>query len=341
MSYALTNYTSGKQRRKRNRKKIEITDSAGNKAPNVARRVAAEKASQVSITLVDAQRQNRQASKAWKAKARKFAFGTAIGLHAAALIILGVWFVKKTVLQMSEDKVQSVIVEEPPQQAKRSIAPRPSQKTTRPKAVEVLVPKTGAISPNTNLNLGPADFTMPVSELASDDGMQLNAIGSRRGMMEQVRQVEIVSAIPKFEMPKFENTGLTMKMEMGSSLATVDLNVSQDLGLGTANFEGTKQTFSEFLQKVRERIKEVQRFPPNVRNLEEGSSTTIRFTLLKDGTIRDPKVSISSGSRALDNAALAAVQNAEPYPPFPDGQAGSQIRLELPIVFQYIDTNLK
>ena len=159
--------------------------------------------------------------------------------------------------------------------------------------------------------------------------------------MEQVRQVEIVSAIPKFEMPKFENTGLTMKMEMGSSLATVDLNVSQDLGLGTANFEGTKQTFSEFLQKVRERIKEVQRFPPNVRNLEEGSSTTIRFTLLKDGTIRDPKVSISSGSRALDNAALAAVQNAEPYPPFPDGQAGSQIRLELPIVFQYIDTNLK
>ncbi len=334
MSYAYFNYASGKQRRKRRRKKMETTDGAGRKAPNVARRVTAEKASEVSITVVDAQRQNRQASKAWKAKARKFAFGTAIGLHAAALIILGVWFVKKTVLQMNEDKVQSVVVDQPPPQTKRTTAPRPTQKPARPKAVEVLVPKTGAIAPNTNINLGPADFTMPVSELASDDGMQLNTIGSGRGMMEQVRQVKIVSAIPKFEMPKFENTGLTMKMDMGSSLATVDLNVSQDLGLGAADFGGTKQTFSEFLQKVRERIKEVQRFPPNVRNLEEGSSTTIRFTLLKNGTIRDPKVSTSSGSRALDNAALAAVQNAEPYPPFPDGQTGNQIRLELPVVFQ-------
>lgn len=334
MSYAYFNYASGKQRRTRLRKKMETTNRAGNKAPNVARRVAAEKASEVSITVADAQRQNRQASKAWKAKARKFAFGTAIGLHAAALIILGVWFVKKTVLQMNEDKVYSVVVDQPPPQTKRTTAPRPTQKTTRPKAVEVLVPKTGAITPNTNFNTGPADFTMPVTELASDDDMQLNTIGSGMNMMEQVRQVNIVSAVPKFEIPKFQNSGLTMKMDMGSNLAVVDLNVSQDLGLGAADFGGAKQTFSEFLQKVRERIKEVQRFPPNVRNLEKGSSTTIRFTLRKDGTIRDPKVSTSSGSRALDNAALAAVQNAEPYPPFPDGQTGSQIRLELPVVFQ-------
>ncbi len=332
MSHTLSNYTFGKQRRKRLRKKMETTDGAGRKASNVARRVAAEKASEVTITVVDAQRQNRQASKAWKAKAKKFAFGTAIGLHAAALIIVGVWFVKKTVLQMTEDKVQSVLVDEPPPQTKRTIAPRPTQKTARPKVVEVLVPKTGAIAPNANINTGPADFTIPVTELASDEGMQLNAIGT--GMVQQVRQVKIVSAVPKFEIPKFENTRLTMKMDVGSSLAAVDLNVSQDLGLGAADFGGTKQTFSEFLKKVRERIKEVQRFPPNVRNLEEGSSTTIRFTLLKDGTIRDPKVSTSSGSRALDNAALAAVQNAEPYPPFPDGQMGSQIRLELPVVFQ-------
>lgn len=334
MSYALSNYKSGKQRRKRQKKKMEITDSAGVKAPNVAKRMASENVANVSITVVDVQRENRQATKKWKAKARKLAFGTAIGLHAAVLIFLAVWFVKKTVLQMNQDKLHTIVMDQPPPQTKRAVAPRATQKTAKPKAVQILVPKSNGITPNTNIAVGKADFTIPVTELSSDDTMQLTALRSKRGTMEQARQVKIVSAVPKFEMPKFESTGLTMNTNMGTNLAAMDFKVSDDIGLSATDIGGTKQSFSEFLREVRDRIKQVQRFPPNVRNLEEGSSTTIRFTLLRDGTIRNPKVSSSSGSRALDNAALAAVQNAEPYPPFPEGQPGNSIRLELPIVFE-------
>ncbi|RKU08209.1 hypothetical protein C6501_16800 [Candidatus Poribacteria bacterium] len=337
MSYALSNYASGKQRRKRLKKKIAIVNGADVKAPNVARRMASEKVSEVSITVVDAQRENRRASKKWKAKARKYAFGLAIGLHAAALIFLGVWFVKKTVLQRYTDTVQSVIVDKPPPQTKRTNAPRVPQKTAKPKAVEVLVPKSNAITTHTNVSLGPADFTIPMTELPSDNAMQLTAFGAGRDMMQQTRHVKIVSSIPKFQMPKFETTGLTMKMDMGTSLASMDFGASADIGLAATDFGETKQSFTEFLRQVRERIKEVQRFPPNVRNLEEGSSTTVRFTLLRNGTIRDPKVSSSSGSRVLDNAALSAVQNAEPYPPFPEGQSGNSIRLELPVVFELVN----
>ena len=334
MSYALSNFSSGKQKRRHLRKKKEMAEGSGKKAPNVAKRMTSEKASEVTITVADVQRENRQASKRWKAKARKFAFSLAIGLHAAALVVLGVWFVKKTVLQMTEDKVQSVIVDKPPEQTKRTTAPRTTQKTTRPKAVQLLVPKGNVITPNTNINLGPADFTMPVSDLPSDDSMQLSAMGAGSFMSEQSRQIKIVSTVPKFAMPKFESTGSTMGMDMGTSLAAIDFGATEDLGLSATDFGNTKQSFSEFLRKVRDRIKEVQRFPPNVRNLDEGSSTTIRFTLLRDGTIMNPIVSTSSGSRVLDNAALAAVQNAEPYPPFPEGQSGSSIRLELPVVFE-------
>lgn len=334
MSYALSNYSAGKRKRKRLRKKIEMAAGTGQKAPNVAKKMASEKASEVTITVADAQRENRQASKRWKAKARKFAFGLAIGLHAAALIVLAVWFVKKTVLQMSEDKVQSVFVDQPTPQTKRTRATRVTQKTAKPKAVKMLMPKGNAVTLNANINLGPADFTTPFSDLHSDDTMQLTNLSAATLMSEKSRQVKIVSTVPKFEMPKFESTGLSMTMDMGSSLASVDFGTTADLGLSATNFGDTKQSFSEFLRKVRDRIKEVQRFPPNVRNLDEGSSTTIRFTLLRNGTITNPKVSTSSGSRVLDNAALAAIQNAEPYPPFPDGQSGSSIRLELPIVFE-------
>ncbi len=337
MSYALSNSTFGKLKRKRLRKKIAMTKGTVKKAPNVAKRMSSENAPEVSITFADAQRENRQASVRWKAKARKLAFGFAIGLHAVAIIVLAVWFVKKTVLQMNEDKIQSIVLDKPPQQTKRSIPPRKAQKPAKPKAIKILAPKGNTIAPMTNINLGPADFTIPVSDLPSDNSMKLATLGIGKAIMEQKRQVKIVSTAPKFEMPKFSSTGLTTNMDAGTSLVAMDFDATEDLGLSATDFGETKQSFSEFLRQVRERIKQVQRFPPNVRNLEEGSSTTILFTLLKDGSIRDPKVSASSGSHVLDNAALAAVQNAEPYPPFPEGQSGNSIRLELPVVFELVN----
>lgn len=336
MSYAYSIYASGKRRRKR-RKKMTKAEDVGQKIPNVARKVAATKASEVSITFADAQRENRQATQKWKAKARKFAFGLAIGLHAVAIIVAGVWFIKKTVLQMNVDKIQSVVVEKPKSPKKRITPPRANQKIVKPKAVEVVAPKSNGITPNANISVGPADFTLPMTELPSSNKVKFTALDAGSGMMQQARQVKIISTVPKFELPKFETTGLTTKIDMGTSLAAIDFGAAEEISLSAADFADTKQSFSEFLRRVRERIKEVQRFPPNVRNLEEGSSTTIRFTLLRDGTIRDPRVSTSSGSRVLDNAALAAVQNAEPYPPFPDGQAGSSIRLELPVVFELVN----
>ncbi len=337
MSYTLSNYASGKRRKKRYQKKRAMADRANAKAPNVAKRITSENASKVSITFVEAQRQNRQATQKWKAKARKFAFGLAIGFHAVALIIFGIWFVKKAVLQMNADKLQSVIVKVPKLQTKRTILPRKTQKTVKPKAVKVLAPKTNGITTNVNASVGPADFTIPITELPPDNTMRITTLERGRGTMEQTRHVKIVSTMPKFEMPKFETTGLTTKMDMGTNLASIDFDASEGLNLAATDFGDAKQSFTEFLRQVRERIKEMQRFPPNVRNLEEGSTTTIRFTLLRDGTIRDPKVSSSSGSLVLDNAALAAVQNAEPYPPFPEGQSGNSIRLELPIVFELIN----
>lgn len=337
MSYALSNHISGKRRRKRHKRKITMADGIGVKPSNVARRMASEKSSEVSITFVEAQRENRQATKKWKVKARKFAFGTAIGLHAVAIIFFAVWFVKKTVLQMNVDKVQGIVVKAPKAPTKRVIPPRRAQKVVKPKAVEVPAPKYNGITPSTNISVGPADFTIPMTDLPTDKTMGPTTLESRKGVMEQTRQVKIVSTVPKFELPKFENTGLTTAMNMETSLVSMDFNVSMDLGLSAANFDDTKQSFTEFLKQVRERIKEVQRFPPNVRNFEEGSSTTIRFTLLRDGTIQNPKIASSSGSHMLDNAALAAVQNAEPYPPFPEGQSGYSIRLELPVVFELVN----
>lgn len=336
MSRVLSNNVANKRRRNR-QKKMTAVFGAGQNAANVARSMDSVKTSEVTFTVTDAQRQNRQATQKWKAKARKFAFGIAVGLHAAAIIAFGIWFIQKTVLQMNVDKIESIVLKDTPPQNKRTIAPRKSQKTVKPKAVKVLAPERGAVVTNANISATAADFTIPMDELQSENTIELTAMGYETSMVVQSRHVNIVSTVPKFEIPKFESTELSMNLDMGSSLVEMDFEVSEDMGLSASDFGETKQTLSEFLRLVRERIKEFQRFPPSVKHLEEGSSTTIRFTLFKDGTIRDTKVSSSSGSRVLDNAALAAVQNAEPYPPFPDSQVTHSIRLELPINFQLMN----
>ena len=331
----LSNSMNKKRRRKRQRKMAANT--IGQKAPNVAKKMVSPDTAAVTLTLTDVQRENRQATQKWKVKARKFAFSLAVGLHAIAIIAFGIWFIKKTVLQMNEDKIEGIVVQESQPQNKRAITPRKAQKAVKPKAVKVLAPQRTTVVTNAQLTASPTDFTIPMAEVLTETPKEFTSMGYETNMKVQSRQIEIVSTVPKFEMPKFENTALSMNMDMGNSLAVMDFNVSENLGLAVTGFGETKQTFSEFLRLVRERIKEYQRFPPSVRNLEEGSTATIRFTLYKDGTIRDPMVLNSSGSRVLDNAALSAVQNAEPYPPFPDNQLANSIRLELPIIFEQLN----
>ena len=65
-------------------------------------------------------------------KRGKIAFGTAIAFHAVcAYYFLLFGLLKKTVLQMNEDKIHSIVLDEPKPQTKRTIAPRELQKTTK------------------------------------------------------------------------------------------------------------------------------------------------------------------------------------------------------------------
>ena len=112
-------------------------------------------------------------------------------------------------------------------------------------------------------------------------------------------------------------TSLVSRMDMGTNLAETEFDDPGNLELASVNLGEAKQSFNDFLKAVRERIKQVQRFPPRVRNLDDGATTTVRFTLFKDGTIRNPVVSNSSGTKALDNAAHRRSPKCCALPIFP------------------------
>ena len=287
-------------------------------------------------TMADVQRQNREAAQQRKRKAIRIASSFAIGLHAIGIIVGAVYFVRRTVLEMNNDKVESVVLEAEKPQPKRRTPPRTTRKPSKPKFSKIRVPKGQPVTTSAKIPVGNARFTLPTSEAPTRPVMapSVAGIGNQNLFRATQQQANIVTTMPKFEVPKFESTSLVARMDMGTSLAQTEFNDPGNLELASVNLGDAKQSFNEFLKAVRERIKQVQRFPPRVRNLDDGTTTIVRFTLLRDGTIRHPEITDSSGSKALDNAVLAAVQNAVPYPSFPEGQAGDSLRLELPIVFE-------
>ncbi len=336
MSYAISNYALGKQKRKHRRQKMK--GSAKLQSTPIKKKVTmSAKTAQVSMTVVDAQRQNREAAKKWKTSVRKFAIGLSIGLHAVAIVIAAVYIVRKTVLHMNEDKVQSVVVNQAKPQPKRRTPPRATRRTEKPKTFKIRAPKGKPVTTHAKIPMGNARFTLPTGDISTRPTTVPSTTGIGKNLLTIARQTHIVNTMPKFEVPKFQTASFVERMDVGTSLAQSEFNDPGNIELASINLGDAKQSFNEFLKLVRERIKRAQRFPPSVRNLEEGSTTTVRFTLFKDGTVGNPKVANSSGSRALDSAAIAAVQNAVPYPPFPDGQYGSSLRLELPIVFELVN----
>lgn len=290
----------------------------------------------ISMTVADVQRQHREAAHKRKRKAMRIAGGFAIGLHVIGIIAGAVYFVQKTVLDMHQDKVESVVLEASKPQPKRRTPPRTTRKLSKPKFSKVRAPKGQPVTTSAKVPMGNSRFTLPASDdVSTRPVMAPNTAGIGRDLFGASRQqAGIVTTMPKFEVPKFESTSLVSRVDMGANLAQTEFNDPGNLELASVNLGDAKQSFNEFLKAVRDRIKHVQRFPPRVRNLDNGASATIRFTLFNDGTVRNPEVTNSSGSKVLDNAALAAVRNAVPYPPFPEEQDGMSLRLELPIVFE-------
>lgn len=85
---------------------------------------------------------------------------------------------------------------------------------------------------------------------------------------------------------------------------------------------------------VRLKIERHKKYPDiaRVKNIE--GRVVVRFVITPDGGIREVKIAKRSRNRALDLAALRAVQDAAPFPKPPRRLFKGEIPLELTIVFE-------
>jgi TonB family protein len=90
----------------------------------------------------------------------------------------------------------------------------------------------------------------------------------------------------------------------------------------------------EFLELIRQKIENAKMYPHWAREAGYEGIAKIRFAILSDGKLGEVSIIDSSGYDILDNAAIAAIEKAAPFPPLPESLNRDILRIELPIVFK-------
>src|SRR5262249_25623274 len=85
---------------------------------------------------------------------------------------------------------------------------------------------------------------------------------------------------------------------------------------------------------VHMRIEREKRYPPHV--LPRGQSATVRLTFAIDraGRLVESRIARSSGYPELDQAAVEALQRAQPFPPPPADLPGETFEFAQPMTFR-------
>ncbi|MBA7677132.1 hypothetical protein ES703_85380 [subsurface metagenome] len=84
---------------------------------------------------------------------------------------------------------------------------------------------------------------------------------------------------------------------------------------------------------VKQRIEEVRRYPDWAKEQRIEGVAHLEFVILANGNSQEIKLVHSSGSKILDQEAIATIKRASPFPPHPKEIASSSIQMEVSLVF--------
>lgn len=83
-------------------------------------------------------------------------------------------------------------------------------------------------------------------------------------------------------------------------------------------FDTSEYRYAGYMKKLKEKIESIWEYPAAERKKGIYGDLKIRFTINKDGRLGSVELVRTSGYKALDDAALKALKDGEPYWPLPD-----------------------
>jgi len=157
------------------------------------------------------------------------------------------------------------------------------------------------------------------------------AIGAKtelkRGAAEQVpRQPNTASRTAAKQPPAElnpEQTAIPLAAAEHNSGMEAGGTASVTTSSGKGDGGAADATILSYFDAVRLKIERAKKYPHSARRTGVEGEATISFTVKPDGAAEKVKLESSSGSSALDRAALETILRAAPFPVPPDGRARS------------------
>lgn len=92
-------------------------------------------------------------------------------------------------------------------------------------------------------------------------------------------------------------------------------------------------TIASWRSALIERLQQAKRYPDAARAFDEQGVATVQFTMNRRGHVLSVNLVHSSGSKTLDQEAVAMFRRPEPLPALPDGMGTDTLTLTVPISF--------
>lgn len=147
---------------------------------------------------------------------------------------------------------------------------------------------------------------------------------------EEVKD-KAVKNLPGMEklIPRSQDLLAKLPKEESINLNSGSVKGGKELIVNTKEFK-----YWAYLQKMKQKIELVWEYPEYARSRGIGGSLKIHFSIDKTGKIETINLVSSSGVKILDDAAIKALKDASPFPPFPETWDISKLNIDGTFIYQ-------
>jgi len=154
---------------------------------------------------------------------------------------------------------------------------------------------------------------------------------------QEIKKLRVTQLIPRLKPISIEPVEKDLPDSLVEGISMPDIPATPGLQISDWSPDQSAYDYTSadsYLEMVRLKIERPKKYPDiaKARNME--GRVVIHFVITPDGDIREAEIAKRSRNKALDLAALRAVQDAAPFPKPPRRLFQGEIPLELMIVFE-------
>lgn len=101
----------------------------------------------------------------------------------------------------------------------------------------------------------------------------------------------------------------------------------------TVNLGSGDERYAPYLKRIKRKIERIWIYPSKASELREEGTTVVKFTIERNGALKEADVVNTSGSDLLDQGTVSVIRSASPFDPFP--QNLNLAKLHIVATFNY------